>query len=274
MRLMMMIPYRPEYPARAVADGAKRLGWQIADGVAGADALITWSPWAGSHRASIFERFAGRPRLVMENGWLSPIGGERYFQLAHGAWNDPTATFFHGDGSRWAKWGVPLWPWRGRGADRVALVVGQRGHPTDPRTAKRDWHEHVQIDLSWDVIRRGRGDLTPFGEQLAAADRVVVWTSNAASHAVVHGVPVHYCGPTLMVEELARAGLDLDDPVRPEREPVLERLAWAQWNEAELAGGEPLLRLLGDDKTIETCRSKFANVVNFRGVPNPVSEIA
>lgn len=244
MRALLMVPHRPEYPAKAVADGLRRIGWKLADGIADADFLITWSPWQGSHRETIFRRFQGKPRLVMENGWLTPINGVRYFQLAFDTWNDPGARFSQGDSSRWAKWGVPLWPWRGEHPDRIALVIGQRGHPTDPRTAKRDWHERVPIMPGWNAVRRGRNDKQTLEEQVAVADRMVVWTSNAASYAVVHGVPVHFVGPTLMVKELARYGLDLDEPAKPEREPVFERLAWAQWNEAELAGGEPFARML------------------------------
>ena len=247
MKVRLAIPNAAPYPHSAVLAGLRRFGVEVTTGDQH-DWLLTWSPWLGSHRDALV-RQAHRNNaavVVLENGWLSPIGGVPYYQIALGGWNGQ-GRFFPGDGSRWRSWGLPIWPWRGAG--NKALVVGQRGHPSDRRTAPPRWHETVDIPEPWEVTRRGRDAREDFFVQLALTDRVVVWSSNAASWAIVHGVPVHYLGPTLMVAECAAFGLGLDHPVTPERQPALERLAWAQWTAAEIESGEPFARLgLGTDR--------------------------
>lgn len=180
--------------------------------------------------------------MVAENGWLSPIRGQRFYQLAIGGWNG-TGRFPAGGPERWRSWGVELTPWRRDG--RHVLVIGQRGHPHDNRTMPLGWLDSVAIATDRPMIRRRRDEPTPLLEQLRGAWCAVTWTSNAAAHALVAGIPVFYAGPNLMCAELARPGLDIESPVYPEREPVLDRLAWAQWTETELSDGTAWRHLLG-----------------------------
>lgn len=238
------------YPWLHATAGLKKLGFAVFGGVyVEADVLVTWSPWHGSRRQALegAYRSAGKPVIVMENGWLAPPPPPSamehrptHFQIACDGWNG-TGTFPAGDGSRWARWNVPLQPWRTRD-DGYALVIGQRGHPTDDRTAVPGWHERLG-PLSRPIVRRARDAARSLAADLTGASEVHVWTSNAASHAVVAGIPVVHHGPNLMVSALAsRPGAPL---FRGDRLPELERLAWAQWNAAEIATGEPFARLLG-----------------------------
>lgn len=247
MRAFVAIPQSDPYPWWEIKSGLAVLGIETTSDVSrfnaadrSSELLVTWSPWRGSYRHGVAASFraAGKPVIVVENGFLSPINGQPYYQVALDGWNG-TGSFPAGDGSRWASWGLEPEPWVD-GPQR-ALVVGQRGHPDDDRTSEPGWHCTVGVGDP-DAIRRDRDCRRPLADDLAQVNRCHVWTSNAASHAIMAGVPVVQHGPNLMVSELAsRPG----EPVRrPDRVPVLERLAYAQWNAAELASGEPFARLL------------------------------
>jgi hypothetical protein len=244
-------PVEELYPYSHICTGLKQLGLNMVPVTTplGADVLVTWSPWKGSRREAIMLQYKERklPIIVMENGWLSPIGDEPYFQVQIGGWNGTgywtDETVMH----RWRTWGVKLKPWRTISPDNQAfnaLVVGQRGHPLDNRTAPPNWHREVQID-GWPkerIVRRDRDCGMSLTGQLSISGECHVWTSNVASWAIIHGVPVVQHGPNLMAWELAsKPGEPL---ARDDREPVLERLAWAQWNKGEIASGEPFARAL------------------------------
>lgn len=205
-----------------------------------ADALVTWSPWKQSYRQTVEAQFVadGRPVIVVENGWLSPVNAIPHYQIALGGWNG-TGAFEPGPARRWRSWGISPLRWKSDGL--YALIIGQRGHPCDDRTAAKGWHERVEIDYPL-VIRRGRADQTPLKHHLAKAAEVHVWTSSAATWALLYGVPVVQHGPCLMTSDLcSRPG---DVRVFPERTPVFERLAWAQWAADEIETGVPMARLL------------------------------
>lgn len=229
------------YSWRAVREGLTRLGFEVQLGShLEADALVTWSPWLGSRRHALQRHYDSRakPVIVMENGWLSPVSQVPYWQVARDGWNG-TGTFPAGGPERWRGWGLAELPWVHRGG--YALVCGQRGHPIDPRTTVPGWHERLQAG-QLPVVRRGRDATRPLLADLKGASEVHVWTSNAASVAVMCGVPVIQHGPNLMVSAMAsRPG----DPLyRGDRCAELERLAWAQWDSVEIATGEPFARLL------------------------------
>jgi hypothetical protein len=235
-------PVDDNYPWRATKAGLERLGFTVHMGIdLLADALVTWSPWHGSRRQALESsyRAAGKPVIVMENGWLSPLHDMRFYQVALDGWNG-TGRFPAGGSDRWRMWHIPITAWTER-RDGYALIVGQRGHPSDDRTAVPGWHERLPA-AELPVLRRHREATRPLLADLKGASEVHVWTSNAASVAVLAGVPVVQHGPNLMVSALAsRPGAPL---YRGERAPELERLAWAQWTREELAIGEPFARLL------------------------------
>ena len=167
----------------------------------GAGALVTWSPWHGSQRQALEHRYRaeGRPVIVMENGWLSPVSQVPYWQVARDGWNG-TGTFPDGGPARWRSWGLSELPWVQRTG--YALICGQRGHPSDARTALPGWHERLQAG-QLPVVRRPRDATRPLLADMQGAAEVHVWTSNAASVAIMLGIPVVQHGPNLMVSALA-----------------------------------------------------------------------
>lgn len=231
------------YPWKAARAGLEKLGLHVVmggDAILEADLLVTWSPWNGSRRQALQFNYAraNKPVIVMENGWLSPIRSVPYFQVAFDGWNG-TGRFPAGGSGRWSSWGLAEYPWTDR-KDGVILVCGQRGHPSDDRTAPPDWHESLKVEGR--VLRRPRDCLTPFVQHLAVAQECHVWSSNIASHAVRAGIPVIQYGPNLMVS--AMASQPGAPHYRGDRTKEFQRLAWAQWNADELAAGIPFARLL------------------------------
>ena len=236
-------------PYEEVAAGARRLG-DVVIGPPGRDAgpddvLICWSPFLGTDRLAAFRaiKAAGGRAIVMENGWLSPIGPRRFCQVALDGWNGE-GRFPPGGADRWRGWGVPLQEWK-RGGEHV-LVLGQKrkGADQDFRRMPDGWEYSLALPTRRPVVRRTRGSAVPLEEQLRDAWCTVTWTSTAAVKGLVAGVPAFYCGPTLICHELCRRGTDVDHPAYPDREPVFERLAWCQWTPEEIATGEPFARLL------------------------------
>lgn len=234
------------YPWKAVRAGLEQLGLQVVmggDGILDADMLVVWSPWNGSRRQALQFNYtrAGKPVIVMENGWLSPIRNIPFYQVALDGWNG-TGRFHTYGHSRWQRWNIRALPWIHRTGP--ILVCGQRGHPSDERTAPPDWHANVQIggiDPHL-IIRRPRGATRALVDDLAIASEVHVWSSNAASWSVVAGIPVVQHGPNLMVGAMASSpGHPL---YRGDRLPELERLAWAQWDQTEIMAGHPFANLL------------------------------
>jgi hypothetical protein len=73
---------------------------------------------------------------------------------------------------------------------------------------------------------------------------VAVWASSAGVHALVRGIPVMADAPWWICKGAAATLDEIQASGLPERQPVFERLAWAQWTVDEIAGGEPFRRLL------------------------------
>ena len=92
-----------EKPGAALVEGASRFGTVHMHTPAcfGPDDIaIIWAPFRGTFRSDIYRqiRAAGGRVIISENGWLSPIGGRRYYQIALHGWNG-TGQFPAGDGS-------------------------------------------------------------------------------------------------------------------------------------------------------------------------------
>jgi hypothetical protein len=240
MKALVMVPRDDRYPWREVDAGVRAAGLRpVVE--SGWDVLVTWSPWVRSPR----ERLAKQSRVVvvLENGWLTPIEGERYYQVQLNSWNRGRGARFVGGGpERWASWGVPLRPWRAR-LNAPYMVLGQTGHPYDNRSATPGWaNEILDYYAPHGAFLRPKGSGTPLLEDIERAGAAVTWTSNAASWCLVHGLPVVAYSEALMTRELAIAP---GEPWVPgDRESVFSALAWAQWNKEELASGEPFRRLL------------------------------
>lgn len=241
MKAALLVPRDPKYPYMALKHGLERIGYEIGS-QENSDILVTWTPWKRSVREIWADRFraSGRKVIVCENGWLSPLQDQKYFQLALDSWNGE-GSFPSGDASRWKSWGLYPKQWKKTGEH--VLVIGQKGHPEDFRAPLPGWHEQIDVFSDLPVVRRSKGDKTPLDEQLKLARECHVWSSSVAHQALMMGVPVIQHGPTLMGQELtSKPG----EPLKygTGRRAEFERLAWAQWTAEEISTGEPLKRLI------------------------------
>jgi len=246
-RFFVYLPQGDRKPWRECLAACERFGptaAELPERFGPDDVLITWSPFRLSKRwAAVRDvRAAGGRAVILENGWLSPPGGARYFQFALDGWNG-TGRFPDGGPARWAAWGVTLRDWQRQGGH--VLVLGQKAQSiADARRMPSGWAQSLRLDTRRPVLRRMPGAARPLEEDLRGAWCTVTWTSTAAIKGLVAGIPAFHCGPNTLCPELSKPGLDVEAPIYPDRQPVFERLAWCQWTPEEIATGEPLARLL------------------------------
>lgn len=238
------------------------------------DLLVCWTLWSHTTRAFCADNHTKMGGIVLcaENGWLRKVNGKNYYQLAkrvgRGSGINGQGSFPIGDDSRWKQWNVQLQPWRTEG--NHILVCAQRGvRPGDPLiTHGADWPDKVVADIRkltdrpiW--FRPHPGNNRPCLPQRHKVERIinphvetlsqnlenawctVVYTSTSATDSIVAGVPVCYDGPSIMCQELAGKVKDVVSPVIKDREKVMAKLAWGQWNLEELRSGEAFRHVLG-----------------------------
>lgn len=235
-------------PGAVLAEGASRLGKVYMSTPARFepdDVAIIWAPFRGTFRSDIYReiRAAGGRAIIGENGWLSPIGGRKYYQMALDGWNG-TGVFPDGDKRRWDSWNVDLKDWRRDGSSILVIEQRPKGINLDPRAMPPGWAQSVEPLTRRPIIRRTRMTEAALEHQIDEAFATLTWTSTVAIKSLIRGVPAFYCGPHINCGELMRRGLDVDNPVYPDREAVFSRYAWMQWTEDEIRSGEPFARLL------------------------------
>lgn len=202
------------------------------------DALLIWNRYSMFHeRAKRFEQ-AGASVFVAEHGYLGKNwNGSDWFALARGHHNG--LGFWRDCGpERWASWRVPLAPWRTGGSEIVLLP--QRGIGEPGVRMELDWLSKASAAYPRARIRPHPGlDKTPkpLEEDLAKASHVVTWGSGAAIKALLLGIPVLY-GLKGWIGAPAAAPIG-NEPVKPDRIPMFQRLAWAQWTLDEITTGVP-----------------------------------
>jgi hypothetical protein len=253
------------------------------------DVAILWAPFIGTFRNAIWHavRAAGGRVIIVENGWLSPIGRQKYYQIALDGWNG-TGRFAAGDAGRWASWNIDLKDWRRDGETILVIEQRSKGINGDPRAMPPGWAQSVEPRTTRRIVRRTRATEEPLDRQLDQAFATLTWTSTVAIKGLIRGVPAFLCGPQLNCSELMKPGLDVDRPVYPDRLPVFERYAWQQWSEDEVRSGEPFARLLelphdGRPATFEdpapvdpiwTLAGRVRATVAARSAQNPVARLA
>ncbi len=241
----------------ALSAGLKTCGFEVRTAYGGArihpetDCLVTWNLHHGAARqaAAAFEK-AGAPVIVCEEAYTRRLWCAPHFAMALGEHNG-AGRWCPGGPERWARLGIALAPWR-RDGEHV-LVCAARGMGSAEMREPRGWADDVCRRLGAITrrpvrLRRHPGKAyraRPLEEDLAEAWAVVVWASNCATHALVAGVPVFYEALHIVTAGAAQRDIGrIDDPAYPDRLPVFQRLAWAQWHIDEIAKGAPFRHLL------------------------------
>ena len=276
-RAVLNVPERPGYPAGLRA-GLEAAGLAVVpafrEPLAPSDVLVTWTLWRGSARRALAERHRrrGGTTWCLEHGIVRSVGDRGHWQLGlrvgEGTGINGQGRAPEGGPERWQSWGLAHAPWRRDGGH--VLVCGQRGtRPHDPdlshgpgwaddvierlrRVTDRPIRYRAHPGAPGRALPQGAGPAAevtdaraPLAADLAGAWAVVVYSSTAATAAILAGVPVLYDGPAIACRRLALKGPEqVERPALPARAAELARLAWYQWSDAELADGRPFVRLL------------------------------
>jgi hypothetical protein len=223
------------------------------------DAVACWG-WRRGERL----RRQGREVLIVERGFI----GDRLTVWTQLGWNGlcgrgefPAPPPDDGGRRFETYFGGTIKPWTRRRT--YALIVGQvPGDANCPSQARMEqfyceaarameargyevgFREHPA------AVRRGlRVRALPgkrvggtLADALDVAAVVVTWSSNTAVEAVLAGVPVICCDPGSMAYPVAAQSLSAP-LIRPDRAEWAARLAWTQWNIAEILSGEAWARV-------------------------------
>lgn len=249
MKAKVVVPNSQMYPYAAIVKGLKASGYEIARIMdKDNDLVVSWSPWRNTPRET---ECRNHPLfVVMENGWFSPIAGKKYYQVALWGFNGQ-GVFVDDNRNRLNTFGLkpmndfckPNGPW---------LIAAQRGGKGDFRYMPPEWPEQMAKKLVNAKIHYKDSGEDPLDLLERIKPRAVVtWGSNFASWALWCGIPVFYCGPSLMTHRITKRwnfnGQPIPKPYIVKPDVVLNefnRLSWAQWTEEEIALGAPFKRLL------------------------------
>lgn len=251
-RACLLIRQSVQYRTEAFRSGLHRLGYEVAHlpprGLGNGDVLILWNWQLRFERTALDYEKAGGTIIVAENGWVGCNGeGNKLVSLCKGHHNG-AGEWTVGAAGRWRSQGVTLAPWRVAG-ERI-MVLGQRGIGELGVAAPARWVAQTVEELRRRTVRPielrehpGR-HIAP-DPDFSGVHAVVTWSSGAAIKAIVAGVPAFHAFPQWIGAAAARPlDHDLDDPFLGDRQPMLDRLAWAQWTIAEIASGEAFSCLL------------------------------
>lgn len=240
------------------AEGFKRLGYEVYHSlpkrIEDGDVLLVWNRIGYRNVAAQQFEKAGRPVIVVENGWIGKAqdGGKLYAMcLDH---HNGAGRWFIGDDDRLKRMQIDLRPWRKGG--RHVLVLCSRGlgepgiaQPKDwPITVARALHGVTDRPIK---VRLHPGDkFSSMDADLVNAHACVTWASGSAIKALAHGFPIFYEMEKWIGAEAAVRGIaKMEDPYLGDRSAMFRRLSWAQWSSAEIASGEPIEWLVSKSRS-------------------------
>lgn len=250
---------QPHYRSDAFASGLRAAGYDVSTAYPtvpkSGDLFVSWNRYGTNHAIANQIEAAGGAVVIAENGYIGKDAqGHQLYAVASRGHNG-SGFWKAGDGSRWAALGIGLKSWRTDG--KHILVCGQRGIGAPAMASPHGWHDEVAARLRKITqrpikIRLHPGNnapKVPLEEDLAEAYAVVIWSSSAGVKALVDGIPVFYDAPHWICERAGKKGIaEIEAEPSPYRNEfrigAVENMAWAQWTVAEIATGEPFIRLL------------------------------
>lgn len=259
MRAGVLIRDHPTARREPFCEGLRALGFDVVTGKAPeprpGDALVIWNRRAGQgHEIARQYEAAGAAVIVAENAYIGALPTDcRLYALALNHHNGAGRWHVGGE-DRWSRLGVEVKPWRREG-DHI-LVLPQRGIGEPGVAMPQGWPDSMRRYLPTRTRRPVRVRVHPGNlkthhvpglyDDLRGAHAVVTWGSGAAIKAICAGIPVFHELPRWIGAPAARPlmGGSLEEPWTGGRQPMLHRLAWAQWTVEEIASGEPFRHLL------------------------------
>lgn len=246
------IRLEPHYRREAFVSGLQKAGYRVVERgtpKSKEDLLITWNRYGTTElRADSWESDGGTV-LVAENGYIGKdeIGRQLYALSVHG--HNGSGWFPVGEEDRFTPLGIEVYPWVDR-PEGYALICGQRGIGSRQMASPSNWHYQIQKYLGQfgpTKVRLHPGNkpaTTRLDDDLAGANKCVIWSSSSGVLALTLGVPVMYDAPRWICQQAAVSsrsdGLIIDDDLRRK---ALHKMSWGQWRVSELESGEPFIRI-------------------------------
>lgn len=237
------------------------------------DLLVLWNRQGPRHDTALRFESVGAAVIVAENGYVGnwdnefgkpmaigpgsektfPFGGANQLYALSLSMHNGAGTWQVGEPGRWRQQGVEVHPWRTNG--KFILILEQRGIGVPPVACRPDWSQLVQRRLAKITdrpvkVRNHPGNFPArraLVNDLAGAWCAMTWASASGVRSICLGVPVFSNFEQWIAAPAANSNLaDIENPNRDDvaREKMLDRLAWAQWTLAEIATGEPFVRLM------------------------------
>lgn len=203
-------------------------------------------------------RAAGARVLVMENAYLNFTDKPAYAIAEDG--HNGSGTWHVGDPDRIDFFNISkqIKPWRGH-AGRHILVLEQRGigrpdvaspktlRPlVEASTARHNLTKH-KILYRQHPGRHAEPRLIPLETALAEAVCAITWNSQAATKALLLGIPVYALSKFYIMAQCAFKLETFPCPKEPDRWFPLVQLAWAQATLDEISSGLAFHRVLYGD---------------------------
>jgi hypothetical protein len=256
----------------AFRQGLDHLGFKYSSHDMTADVAVIWSVlWSGrmrqNHEVWTAFRATGRPVIVLEVGMLQR--GQTWKMGINGTGTDSVYNCTT-DSNRPEKLNLHLLPWRNHGDD--IIIALQRsdsqqwaGLPPTDTWVRQVVHNLQQVSDRPIVIRshpRQEVVVTPgcrlnkplrihntyddfdFDRNLTNAWAVINWNSGPGSQAIMSGVPAFVDASSLAAPVGNLDWSQIESPARPDRQQWLIDIAHTEWTCAELATGQPLVRLM------------------------------
>lgn len=289
-RAYLTIPHdRPYVPAFRA--GLQAVGYDVALRPPGQmepdDVLVTWNLKASNATSAARAREAGAKHVVAENGYYGKdLKGRQHYAMALGGHNG-SGYWYAGGPERWDVFQEDLQPWRVDG-DGPIVICDQRSIGSPEMASPRDFERQARalcaerlpgVDVIYrphPAYNKSRGyETPPLEEHLATAQAVLTWASQAATQAVVQGIPSFYMAPFHSAAGATVPAYDwlfpaiLNDWNRfaPNRLEGLVPMAWAQWDLGEIECGMAFHCLLGEGpKTAPSVQLYGRRQVNPPGV--------
>lgn len=244
----ILLHHSPYYRIHVFSEGLKKHGFRIINDrqyhPTENDVLLIWNR-SNSHE-TIAKRYelAGATVIVAENGYIGKTRAlAKFHHAGAGTWNV-------GEEDRWQRLKVPLHPWQ-QNEDGHILVLPQRSIGEIGVAMPRNWEMAVVKRLKVltkrkIVVRKhpGKNQTIPLEADLEGAWASVTWASGAGIKSIIAGIPVFHDLRDWIGAPAASCTWDLEQPYKPDRLPMLRRLAWAQWTWEEIEQGEAFRWLL------------------------------
>jgi len=204
-----------------------------------AEVHVVWGQWLKALEVVPFAVGLNQTVVNIDNGWLLPGHGglTGYYRVTV---NGPSPRLIPDlPRLRPAYMGIEIAPWKKKGEHILICMPGPHfGRPWG--LSSDEWSrtiiDRVTSSTSRPIIVRAKRSARSFAEDLQRAWCVVTYASSCAVEAVLAGVPV-FCHEACAAAPVARTDLDLENPVRPDRQDWLASLVHQQFTLAEMACG-------------------------------------